>query len=199
MGYLGSISGSGRSPGEGNGNPLQYSSGKSHGLRSLVGYSLCGHKESDTTERLHFTLPVIALRLWQWLLIVLRNNCPSPLPCGYNLAKIPMLLYFFEVRSGYVTGWWPMRCKLKSKWEFQGFAFSYRCHAPSPPPASPLPGLSGLQTWCWRSSDHLTSKNKSHMWKMVEQKDEEPGSWRTSLESFSHLGCLLGFLLGKKN
>ena len=24
--------------------------GKSHGLRSLVGYSPCGHKESDTTE-----------------------------------------------------------------------------------------------------------------------------------------------------
>ena len=28
--------------------------GKSHGQRSLVGYSLWGHKESDTTERLHF-------------------------------------------------------------------------------------------------------------------------------------------------
>ena len=29
--------------------------GKSHGRRSLVGYSLWGHEESDTTERLHFT------------------------------------------------------------------------------------------------------------------------------------------------
>ena len=28
--------------------------GKSHGQRSLVGYSPWGHKESDTTERLHF-------------------------------------------------------------------------------------------------------------------------------------------------
>ena len=28
--------------------------GKSHGLRSLVGYSPWGRKESDTTERLHF-------------------------------------------------------------------------------------------------------------------------------------------------
>jgi len=27
--------------------------GKSHGWRSLAGYSPCGHKESDTTERLH--------------------------------------------------------------------------------------------------------------------------------------------------
>ena len=29
--------------------------GKSHGQRSLEGYSLWGHKESDTTERFHFT------------------------------------------------------------------------------------------------------------------------------------------------
>ena len=28
--------------------------GKSHGQRSLVGYSLWGCKESNTTERLHF-------------------------------------------------------------------------------------------------------------------------------------------------
>ena len=28
--------------------------GKSHGQRSLVGYSLWGREESDTTERLHF-------------------------------------------------------------------------------------------------------------------------------------------------
>ena len=27
--------------------------GKSHGQRSLIGYSPWGHKESDTTERLH--------------------------------------------------------------------------------------------------------------------------------------------------
>ena len=40
MGNLDSIPGSGRSPGEGNGNPLQYSRlEKSHGRRSLAGYS----------------------------------------------------------------------------------------------------------------------------------------------------------------
>ena len=52
------IPGSGRSPGGGHGNPLQYSClGKSHGQRSLVGYSPWGRKESDTTEQraLHFT------------------------------------------------------------------------------------------------------------------------------------------------
>ena len=31
--------------------------GKSHGLRSLVGYSLWGRKESDTTERLSLPFP----------------------------------------------------------------------------------------------------------------------------------------------
>ena len=30
--------------------------GKSHGWRRLVGYSLWGHKELDTTERLHYSL-----------------------------------------------------------------------------------------------------------------------------------------------
>ena len=51
----GSIPGLGRSPGEGNGNPLQLLlPGRSHGWRSLVGYSPWGRKESDMTERLHF-------------------------------------------------------------------------------------------------------------------------------------------------
>ena len=50
-GDLGSIPGLGRSPGEGHGNPLQFSYlEKPHGQRSLVGYSPWGHKELDTTE-----------------------------------------------------------------------------------------------------------------------------------------------------
>ena len=53
VGDLGSIPGLGKSPGGGYGNPLQYSCLENpHGQRSLVGYSPCGHKESDTTERL---------------------------------------------------------------------------------------------------------------------------------------------------
>ena len=50
---LGSIPGLGRSPGEGNGNPLQYSSLENPldgGLQSM------GLKESDTAERLHFIM-----------------------------------------------------------------------------------------------------------------------------------------------
>ena len=54
--------------GEGNGSPLQYSSpGKSHGWRSLVGYSPWGCEESDVTERLHFHFSLFMhwRRKWQ--------------------------------------------------------------------------------------------------------------------------------------
>ena len=51
VGDLGLIPESGGFPGEGNGNPLQYSClEKSHGRRNLVCYSPLGRKESDTTE-----------------------------------------------------------------------------------------------------------------------------------------------------
>ena len=47
----GLIPGSGRSPGERHGNPLEYSCLENpHGQRSLGGYSPWGFKESDTTE-----------------------------------------------------------------------------------------------------------------------------------------------------
>ena len=55
----GSIPGLGRSPGGGNGNPLQYSyldRGESRGQRSLVGYSPWDRKESDTPERLTLSI-----------------------------------------------------------------------------------------------------------------------------------------------
>ena len=53
---LGSIPGSGRSPGEGKWQPIPvFLPGKFYGRRSLVGYCPWGHKESDTTEWLHFT------------------------------------------------------------------------------------------------------------------------------------------------
>ena len=51
----GSIPKLGRSSGEGNGNPLQYSWEKSHGQRNLVGYTPWGHKESDMTEHTHIS------------------------------------------------------------------------------------------------------------------------------------------------
>ena len=50
---LGLIPGSGRSPGEGDGYPRQYSGLENpRGQKSLMGYSPWGRKESDTAERL---------------------------------------------------------------------------------------------------------------------------------------------------
>ena len=51
-GDAGLIPGSGRSPGGGNGNPLQYSCLEKFHRHSLASYSSWGHKESDTTEQL---------------------------------------------------------------------------------------------------------------------------------------------------
>ena len=63
----GSIPGLGRSPGEGNGNSLQYSCLENSMDRgsSLVGYSPWGCKESDTTELLTLSLFVYPKLLWE--------------------------------------------------------------------------------------------------------------------------------------
>ena len=55
-GDLGSIPGSGRSPGEGNGILLQYSCLENSMDRNLVGYSSWCRKELDMTERLTLSL-----------------------------------------------------------------------------------------------------------------------------------------------
>ena len=56
VGDLGLVPESGRSPGEENGYPLQYSCLENlHGQRNLAGYSPWDCKESDTTERLTHT------------------------------------------------------------------------------------------------------------------------------------------------
>ena len=58
-GDLGSIPGLGRSPGEGHGNPLQYSGLENpHGHWSLTGYSPWGRKEWDVTENLSPAQPL---------------------------------------------------------------------------------------------------------------------------------------------
>ena len=76
-GDLGSIPGSGSSPGEGNGSPHQvFLPGKSHGRRSPVGYSPWGHKESDTTEGLHLTevLGLFSRQGWLTQKVSTKNN-----------------------------------------------------------------------------------------------------------------------------
>ena len=64
-GDMGSIPGSGRSHGEGNGNPLQYSCLENlHGQKSLAGYSPCGYKESDMTEHTHTVCTTLLISLF---------------------------------------------------------------------------------------------------------------------------------------
>ena len=72
-GDLGLIPGSGRSSGEGNGYPLQYSclENPSHGQRSLVGYSPWGCIKLDTTE-----------------LLLLRTETWAQVPCPSNTSQI---------------------------------------------------------------------------------------------------------------
>ena len=53
---VGSILGLGRSPGDGNSSPLQYSCLENpHGQKSLAGYGPWGRKKSDTTKATNHT------------------------------------------------------------------------------------------------------------------------------------------------
>ena len=101
----GSIPGAGRSPGEGNGNPFQYSCLDKNGQRSLLGYSPWGHKESDMTEQFthththtHTLLPYI---LWFWCLLLHLYVHPFAVHCGYlhfhrNFFLICVLVYLSD-------------------------------------------------------------------------------------------------------
>ena len=64
--------------------------GKSHGQRSLVGCSLWGCKESDTTERLHYHWHLVV----QWL----RHQAPNAGDVGWipgqrTRAHVPQLRF----------------------------------------------------------------------------------------------------------
>ena len=93
-GDAGSIPGSGRSPEEGNGNPLQYSclenpmDQKKKKQTEPGGLQSLGHKESDITERTRRGLKALpchwrlcgfrALRRPVWLTLLLGAQCQPP-------------------------------------------------------------------------------------------------------------------------
>ena len=89
-GDLGSIPGSGDPPWRRKWQPTPvFLPGESHGRRNLVGYSPRGHKESDTTEHLHFhflSMQTLCSLLKRntcylspsgWLYRSVRNDCVS--------------------------------------------------------------------------------------------------------------------------
>ena len=91
VGDLGSIPGSGTSPGEGNGKPLQYSFLENPIERSLVGYSPRGRKrvghdpaiKQQQSQQIHFSNQLFTSL---WIYGHLFNSL------GYNLL---LLLFFF--------------------------------------------------------------------------------------------------------
>ena len=82
-GDVGSVPRLRRSPGRGNGNPLQYSYWKKfHGQRTLAGYSPWDHRESDMTEykpTVKYTSPQWAMWPWNYYLPLCKTG-PSILP-----------------------------------------------------------------------------------------------------------------------
>ena len=108
----GSSPGSGRSPGVGNGNPLQYSCLENpHGQRSQAGYSPWGHKESGMTEHTHISRSVLLkpvlfksqLQLFSWR----RNGhqhstdlrLALPVNAEASSGKAPLLLKFPQAKT----------------------------------------------------------------------------------------------------
>ena len=87
----GLIPGSGRFPGGGHSNPVQYSCRESHGQRSLVGYSPYSHKELDLTEvaSVQFSCSVMFDSLRPHELQHARPPCPSPTP-GVHSDSCPL-------------------------------------------------------------------------------------------------------------
>ena len=73
----GLILGSGRSPGEGNGNPLQYSCLENPMDGSLVGYRSWGHKESDMTDRLTLSGMSVIIHVRIYVYSKVRDLCSN--------------------------------------------------------------------------------------------------------------------------
>ena len=75
--------------------------GKSHGQRSLVGYSLWGRKESDMTEWLHFT----SLQSQVKFFLIKLSSQLTNLLAYVTKSHQEISLYIFETRLKYSVSW----------------------------------------------------------------------------------------------
>ena len=107
VGDLGSIPGLGRSPGEGNGYPLQDS-----GLENSMDWSLCGRKESGTAERLSLTQGTVKSRC--------KENLKLPLFAGVKeivsfprveTCNCPSVIIYCKNLWGILPVCWPLSCE----------------------------------------------------------------------------------------
>ena len=104
-GDTGLIPGLGRSPGEGNGNPLQYSC-LDNSMDRGAWWAPCSHEESGTTEWLMYTKPCRNMQRWicnkdlyasQILKYLLFNSVQKSLPkdCLFSFFKRCFVLFCF--------------------------------------------------------------------------------------------------------
>ena len=79
---------------------------ESHGQRSLVGYSPWGHKESDTTERLHTKMPIftaivyISLSLFQAIMVIIKLCFLEDLMAVFLCHLLIIYVYYTPQGSG---------------------------------------------------------------------------------------------------
>ena len=94
---LGSIPGLGRSPGEGNGNPLQYSCPENPMDGGIwLGYSPWGHKESDTTGMLRIlSCGRQCFVLFVFFLFFSLIACEGNLPVAVDFLKVDCVSHLF--------------------------------------------------------------------------------------------------------
>ena len=97
VGEPGLIPGSGRSPGEGNGTPLQCSCLENPMDGGACGYSPWGGKESDTTERLHFHFSLSSAK--NNVTVAVEDDGPGGIVPTVLFEKVLLLWYLEWCRS----------------------------------------------------------------------------------------------------
>ena len=111
---MGSVPGLGRSLGEENGNPLQYSCLENPRQRSLACYSPSSCKESDITEWLknkNHSLLLWLFKSFHYPLFWFKD--PSFCLCWFNIMTFTIL----EVKTGNIIVWFVTRYFLGWVWE----------------------------------------------------------------------------------